>query len=90
MIRSIRFRSISGCVKGLVALTAMVFVAPAWAASSIESIEFSSLPGDRTEIRLQFDGPPPAPTGYTIEQPARIVLDMPGVSSSLTEKHHDL
>ncbi len=90
MIRSIRFRSISDCVKGLVALMAMILVAPAWAASSIESIEFSSLPGDRTEIRLQFDGPPPAPTGYTIEQPARIVLDMPGVSSSLEDKHHDL
>jgi len=39
---------------------------------------------------MTFDGPPPQPTGYTIEQPARIVLDMPGVVSALEEKHHNL
>ena len=60
-----------------------------WAAT-IEGIEFSSLPGDKTEIRMQFDAPPPEPTGYTIEQPARIVLDLPGVSSALADKHHNL
>ncbi|MDH3644328.1 MAG: type IV pilus secretin PilQ, partial [Gammaproteobacteria bacterium] len=42
------------------------------------------------EIRMTFDGTPPEPTGYTIEQPARIVLDMPGVVSALEEKHHNL
>ncbi|MEM9624309.1 MAG: AMIN domain-containing protein, partial [Pseudomonadota bacterium] len=56
----------------------------------MESIEFSSLPGDRTEIRMEFDGTPPEPNGYTIEQPARIVLDLPGVESALSEKHHNL
>ncbi len=61
----------------------------AWAAT-MEGIEFSSLPGDRTEIRMQFDSTPPSPNGYTIEQPARIVLDLPGVVSSLEEKHHNL
>ncbi|MEZ5552818.1 MAG: type IV pilus secretin PilQ [Pseudomonadales bacterium] len=76
--------------KRLLGLLAILFVAPAWAASTLESIEFSSLPGDKTEIRLQFDGTPPEPTGYTIEKPARIVLDMPGVQSTLDEKHHDL
>src|SRR5690606_28894208 len=42
------------------------------------------------EVRLQFDGPPPSPEGYTIERPARIVLDMPGVDSALEQRHHDL
>ena len=73
----------------LLLVTALVIAVPGWAAS-IESVEFSSLPGDKTEIRLHFDGVPPEPTGYTIEQPARIVLDMPGVGSLLEEKHHDL
>ena len=59
-------------------------------ALTMESIEFSSLPGDRTEIRMAFDGTPPDPKGYTIEQPARIVLDLPGVVSGLEEKHHNL
>ncbi len=59
-------------------------------AVTMESIEFSSLSGDRTEIRMHFDGIPPEPKGYTIEQPARIVLDLPGVVSGLDEKHHNL
>lgn len=73
----------------LVAAMATMLALPGWAAN-IDSVEFSSLPGDKTEIRLHFDGAPPEPTGYTIEQPARIVLDMPGVASSLEEKHHNL
>lgn len=56
----------------------------------MEDIEFSTLPGDKTEIRMVFDGAPPEPTGYTIEQPARIALDLSGVSSALSAKHHPL
>lgn len=59
-------------------------------AVTLQDIEFASLPGDRTEIRMSFDRPPPEPSGYTIEQPARIVLDMPGVTSAMSEKHHSL
>ena len=70
-------------------LVALALAAPAWSVT-MESVEFSSLPGDKTEIRMTFDGTPPEPTGYTIEQPARIVLDMPGVESSLEDKHHNL
>ena len=73
----------------LAAVAVFALALPAWAAN-IDSVDFSSLPGDKTEIRLHFDGTPPEPTGYTIEQPARIVLDMPGVASSLEEKHHNL
>ena len=74
---------------GWTALVIASFAMPTWAVT-IQSVEFSSLPGDRTEIRMVFDGVPPQPTGYTIEQPARIVLDMPGVDSALDQKHHDL
>ncbi len=88
MSSRIMFRS-NNAMKGLLALCAWLFAASAWSAT-IENVEFSSLPGDKTEIRLEFDSPPPEPTGYTIEQPARIVLDMPGVASSLEEKHHNL
>jgi len=72
-----------------VGLAGLLLALPAWSAT-VQSVEFTSLPGDRTEIRMLFDSPPPLPTGYTIEQPARIVLDMPGVSNALTQKHHDL
>ena len=71
------------------ALLAFVFSSTAFAVV-MEDIEFSSLPGDKTEIRMIFDSMPPDPTGYTIEQPARIALDLSGVSSSLSSKHHPL
>lgn len=61
-----------------------------YAAVNMENIEFSSLPGDKIEIRMQFDGVPPTPTGYTIEQPARIALDLMDVTSGLSSKYHPL
>lgn len=88
-------RFVRSTVQPLIAFPAMLAVlmvftgTSAWAVN-IDSVEFSKMPGDKTEIRLHFDGPPPVPTGYTIEQPARIVLDMPGVNSILEEKHHNL
>lgn len=69
----------------LVALGAL-WSGAGWAVT-LESINFATLPGDGTEIRLGFDSPPPQPQGYTIEQPARIVLDLPGVSNELPEKN---
>ncbi|MEJ2130876.1 MAG: secretin N-terminal domain-containing protein, partial [Gammaproteobacteria bacterium] len=59
-------------------------------AATLEGIEFSSLPGDKTEIRMLFDMPPPEPTGYTIERPARIALDLDDVTSTLESKYHSL
>lgn len=57
---------------------------------TLQDIEFSSLPGDKTEIRMKFDGKPPEPTGYTIEQPARIALDLTNVTSALENRQHSL
>ena len=73
----------------LIALVSLVFSSSVLAAV-MEDIEFSSLPGDKTEIRMIFDSMPPDPTGYTIEQPARIALDLAGVESGLSSKHHPL
>lgn len=73
----------------LVFTLSALFVSSA-SAVTLQDIEFSSLPGDKIEIRMSFDGSPPEPTGYTIEQPARIALDLVGVSSGLAEKQHAL
>jgi type IV pilus assembly protein PilQ len=60
------------------------------AAVEMNSIDFNSLPGGRFEIRMGFDSRPPEPQGFTIERPARIALDLQGVSSSLEQKSHSL
>ncbi|MBC3364017.1 type IV pilus secretin PilQ family protein [Pseudomonas sp. SWRI154] len=58
--------------------------------ASLKALDVATLPGDRTELKLAFDGPPPTPRGYTTEQPARIALDLPGVTSKLASKSRDL
>jgi len=60
------------------------------AANTLEGISFSALPGDRFEVRLDFSEAPPEPEGYTIEEPARIVLDFPGVENGLAERRYPL
>lgn len=57
---------------------------------NVTNIDFNSLPGGKVEIRLDFDGTPPEPKGYTIEKPARIALDLEGVGSQLKQKKHTL
>ncbi|MEW5248553.1 type IV pilus secretin PilQ [Microbulbifer discodermiae] len=59
-------------------------------ANQLNDIQFSELPGSRAQLRLTFSDIPPEPTGYTIEQPARIVLDFAGVESALPQKKYAL
>ncbi|MGE6531113.1 type IV pilus secretin PilQ [Pseudomonas sp. NPDC077382] len=66
------------------------FISPALLAANLNSLDVASLPGDRVELKLAFDEPVPAPRGYTLDQPARIALDLPGVSSKLGSKNHEL
>ena len=56
----------------------------------LQGINFAELPGERFEVRLQFDELPAEPNGYTIEKPARIILDFAGVENALTEKKYPL
>lgn len=67
-----------------------LLLSPALLAADLQSLDVSALPGDRVELKLTFDEPVPAPRGYTIEQPARIALDFPGVSSQLGAKNREL
>ncbi len=57
---------------------------------TLQKIDFASLSGDRVEMQLNFDGTPPEPRSYTIDQPARITLDLFSVSSGLDTKYHSL
>ena len=65
-------------------------LSPAVLAANLQGLDVASLPGDRVELKLSFDEPVSAPRGYTIEQPARIALDLPGVSNKLGSKNREL
>lgn len=68
----------------------IALVSPMVMAASLKALDVAALPGDRVELKLSFDGPPPQPKGYTTESPARIALDLPGVTSQLSSRNLDL
>ncbi|RLU05968.1 type IV pilus secretin PilQ [Pseudomonas prosekii] len=68
----------------------IALLSPMVMAANLNALDVAALPGDRIELKLSFDGPPPAPHGYTTESPARIALDLPGVVSKLASKNRDL
>ncbi|WP_416422059.1 type IV pilus secretin PilQ [Pseudomonas sp. App30] len=68
----------------------MALLSPALMAATLKTLDVAALPGDRVELKLTFDAPVPAPRGYTTDQPARIALDLPGVTNGLATKTRDL
>ncbi|GAB6405162.1 type IV pilus secretin PilQ [Pseudomonas sp. MHK4] len=68
----------------------MALLSPMVQAANLKALDVAALPGDRVELKLVFDEPPPTPRGYTTESPARIALDLPGVVSQLASKTRDL
>ena len=74
-----------------IALLATLLVSHQALALAVTDIEFSSRPGSRFEVRLEFDGAPPEELqSYTIEKPARIAVDFPGTRSALDRKRYSL
>ena len=73
------------------ALFAGLLVSSQVFAVAVTDIEFSSRPGSKFEVRLEFDQPPPEELqSYTIERPARIAIDFPQTTSELERKRYSL
>ena len=72
------------------AILCAVTTTSAWASVALTNVEFANTSSGALEIRLDFDGTPPSPKTYTITKPARLVVDMAGVSSQLAQKKHTL
>ncbi len=65
------------------ALGSVWFASAAWAQMSIESIS-ASVQGGTEVIRIDLSGPiASVPSGFTIQSPARIALDFPGVVNGM-------
>jgi type IV pilus assembly protein PilQ len=56
----------------------------------LESIDVQSLPGQRLEIRLRMNSAAPDPMSFTIDDPARIAVDLPGTSLALANRSQDV
>jgi len=57
---------------------------------NLDSIGFANLPGDSIQIQLTFDEAPPEPSGFVLDNPARISLDLLGVASNLSQQRFNI
>lgn len=75
----------------LLLLMTGVFAASSWAQPAIDDIAFNALPGGQFEIRLNLDETVGDDVStYTIEEPARIIVDFPDTRSNLEQKRYNL
>jgi len=56
----------------------------------LQDIQVQSLPGQRVELKLILSGTAPDPLAFTIEDPARIALDLPETSLGLSSRRRDV
>lgn len=55
-------------------------------AADLQSVGYSSLPGEKAQIVLTFSEPIDQPNSFAIDEPARVVLDFAGVHNRLDKK----
>jgi len=56
----------------------------------LQDIQVQSLPGQRVELQLVLSGTAPEPLAFTIEDPARIALDLPETTLGLSSRRRDV
>lgn len=58
--------------------------------NTLQDIQVQSLPGQQVELRLILSGPAPEPLSFTIDNPARIALDLPDTALGLSSRRRDV
>jgi type IV pilus assembly protein PilQ len=53
---------------------------------TLDKVTYSTLPGDRVQVRLKLSGPVKEPLTFAIDKPARVALDFPGVKPNLERR----
>ncbi|MFW2405389.1 MAG: type IV pilus secretin PilQ, partial [Gammaproteobacteria bacterium] len=77
------------CVIALTFVTATSAFAQG-ATNSLDDIQVRALPGNQIELRLVTSGAAPEPLAFTIDQPARIALDLRDTSLGLKSRRKDV
>jgi len=71
-------------------LALCAFPAAAQESNRLQDIQVQSLPGQRVELKLILSGTAPDPLAFTIDDPARIALDLPETTLGLTSRRRDV
>jgi len=81
-------RAALSALAGLAAFVAQA--AMAQVGTRLERIELQPQPGEQLEVRLVLDGPAPQPMAFTIDNPARLAVDLPGTTIALESRRIDV
>ncbi|MES0874845.1 type IV pilus secretin PilQ [Sinimarinibacterium thermocellulolyticum] len=54
---------------------------------ALEDVQFAEIDKGRVLMTLALSGPAPQPSVFTVDQPARLSLDLPGVRSALAQRY---
>ena len=58
--------------------------------NKLDSVDVKTLPGQQVQLTLHTTGPAPQPLSFTIDKPARLSLDLPGVGLALNSRRIDV
>jgi type IV pilus assembly protein PilQ len=56
----------------------------------LEAIDVQPLPGQQVELRLRLNGAAPEPMSFTIDNPARISLDLPNTALGMSQRRQEV
>jgi len=85
-IRSIK----QGLAYAMVCVSTLL-IASAASALTLDDMSYTSLPGDRVQLRLQLSEPVGSDMlSFTIDNPARVAIDFPGTSLNLEQKSQNI
>ncbi len=59
-------------------------------ANTLEAVDVQTLPGQQLQLTLRLSGPAPEPLSFTIDNPARISLDLPNTALALPSRRIDV
>lgn len=60
------------------------------ATNKLEAVDVQTLPGQQLQLTLRTSGPAPEPLSFTIDNPARISLDLPKTALALPSRRIDV
>lgn len=62
---------------------------PLVSAGALEAVDHAALPGNKVQLKLRLDAPPSAaPLTFTVDNPARIAIDLPNTALRSKERIH--
>jgi len=83
-------KAVSAIMQILVISVLGVTGASAQEGTQLTNIEVQVLAGNKIELQLEMNGEAPEPLSFTIDEPARIALDLPDTSSALKSRRQDV